>query len=99
MGNLVVFRREGDPFPLEIAEEPYSAAGAHNKLPEIVPAECPRDVHGKTSTSWAFKRFGLARFARGRTVPTGANADQDGFLLVLLADQELTAGRDNQAAT
>jgi hypothetical protein len=102
MGNLVVFRREADPDPLDNAEDHYSAAAASKELPETLAADCPPDILGKKSASWtlpvAFKRFGLTHFARGR-VPTGVNADPDGYLLVLLADQELTAGRDTQALT
>jgi hypothetical protein len=102
MGNLVVFRREADSDPLDNAGDHYSATAASKELPETVAADCPLDVRGKNSASWtlpvAFRRFGLTRFARG-TVPTGANADPDGYLLVLLADQELTAGRDTQALT
>jgi hypothetical protein len=62
--------------------------------------EIPRGAGGQKSASWkfpvVFKRFGLARFMRGTAKP-GADADPDAYLLVLLADQELTVGRDEQA--
>jgi hypothetical protein len=87
---------------LDIHGDRYSGAAARKELPDLVPADCSRDVPGKQSASWtslvAFRRFGLTRLARS-TVPTGSDANPDGYLLVLLADQELTAGRDTQALT
>jgi hypothetical protein len=42
-------------------------------------------------------RFGLARFGRAPLKPARQDPDADAYLLVLLADQELAAGRDEQA--
>jgi hypothetical protein len=43
-----------------------------------------------------FKRLGLARPAREGD-RTGEPVKRDGYLLVLLADQEIAAGREDQA--
>jgi hypothetical protein len=47
---------------------------------------------------WAFPAV-LKRLGRLRFGPTGSNpgGDEDGYLLVLAAEQEIVAGRDEQA--
>jgi hypothetical protein len=71
-------------------------------LPEALQADFSGSVGVRKTVSWklpvVFKRFGLTRFVR-ETAKVGGPADLDAYLLVLLADQELTAGRDDQAQT
>jgi hypothetical protein len=59
------------------------------------------NVHTPEPTSWGLpimlKRFGLGRFA-GVVPKAIKHSDEDAYLLVLLADQELAAGREEQAA-
>jgi hypothetical protein len=60
----------------------------------------PWSVRAEKPTSWelpfGIKRFGLARFTwGGNNAPS--QSDRDAYLLVLLADQELAAGRHAEA--
>ncbi len=47
-------------------------------------------------SSIRFNRFGATRFAR-RLAKNSQKPDHDAYLLVLLADQEMIAGRDAEA--
>jgi len=96
MGNLVVFRRETAPVPPNSTSNCPAGSSEGKDLPLASDAELT-SVRGGKLASWAvFRRFGLTRFIRG-SVKTNTHLDLDGYLLVLLADQELTAGRDQQA--
>jgi hypothetical protein len=98
MGNLVNFQREADPVQLEpIHSRPSSQAGNDHSDPLLAPQAA--NTWGKKTASWTFPVFRhLARLARG-VGRTPRHADPDAYTLVLLADQELTAGRDDQAET
>lgn len=100
MGNLVVFRRDAGPVPPGAASNVCSDSCESTDLPEAVPADSSGTVHVRRTASRnlpvVFKRFGLMRFVR-ETAKVGTPVDLDAHLLVLLADQELTAGRDDQA--
>jgi hypothetical protein len=96
MGNVVVFRRRVDVFPLDTVRDR-----------RLTPCECKdapmglsrsHDPAGSASetSSIPFNCFGATRFAHG-FAKTGRKPDHDAYLLVLLADQELTAGRDAEA--
>ena len=99
MGNLVVFRREAVSAPLDAAGNQPATSPANKNWPEALDTEFSQNVSSDKSTSWAiFRRFGVTRSARG-SVTTDTRSDLDGYLLVLLADQELIAGRDLQAET
>jgi hypothetical protein len=100
MGNLVVFRRDTDPVSRDVTTSKYSDQSDGKAWPDAIAADlAPGDRTWKPA-SWAltdaFRRFGLSRFLR-RTAKSGRQVDLDAYLLVLLADQELTAGRDEQA--
>lgn len=60
----------------------------------------PRSVQAEKSASWGLpfnmKRFGLERFTPGGD-KAPSKSDRDAYLLVLLADQELAAGREAEA--
>jgi hypothetical protein len=76
----------------------HSVTASESKdRPEAVNAEVPPGIlNGRSNPSAAFRRFGVKRYVR-ETARVAANTDLDGYLLVLLADQELAAGRDHQA--
>jgi hypothetical protein len=99
MGNLVNFRREVEPNSLDAANL-CASSPASNDRPEPLRAPLLVDARDKKSASWTFPVVfrHLTRFARGagRTCP---HVDPDAYTLVLLADQELTAGRDGEAET
>jgi hypothetical protein len=100
MGNLVNFRNEVDPVPLDPVGNNWSSSPASNN--RVEPLQAPLSQHdtGKKSAPWTFPVVfrHLTRFARSaaRTAP---HVDPDAYTLVLLADHELTAGRDDQAET
>jgi hypothetical protein len=102
VGNLIDFRRDADPVPLDVASNVRSDSSKSTDLPESLQANFSGGVGVRKTVSWklpiVFKRFGLTRFVR-ETAKVGAPADLDAYLLVLLADQELIAGRDDQAQT
>jgi hypothetical protein len=100
MGNLVSFRHEVDPVPLDPVSKIWSSPPASNDRSEPLQAPPSQDTRGKKLASWTFPVVfrHLARFARG-AARTARHADPDAYTLVLLADQELTAGRDDQAET
>jgi hypothetical protein len=98
MGNIVVFRRK-------VVSVPPGTAGNHatspdsKNWPEALDAKFSPNVSSEKSTSWAiFRLHGVSRFTRG-SVRTDTRPHPDGYLLVLLADQEFIAGRDLQAET
>jgi hypothetical protein len=90
MGNLINFLREVDSSPralppaIGVCSEPLSSRQTAQPKP----------------APWTFPVVfrHLARFARGGTASV-PHVHPDAYTLVLLADQELTAGRDNQAET
>jgi hypothetical protein len=100
MGNLVVFRRDIDPVSRDVWPGKYPDSSDGKAWPGAFAADLAPDSRTRKSASWAltdaFRRFGLTRFLR-RTGKSGTQVDLDAYLLVLLADQELTAGRDEQA--
>lgn len=99
MGNLVVFRREADPVALDAGTGRSAVPPDNIAWPDPLDAEFLQHVRGGKSSSLAVFR----RFAGPRTVHDMAaiatHPDLDGYLLVLLADNEFTAGRDLQAET
>jgi hypothetical protein len=98
MGNLVALRR-GASVSLAAAGNSTAASSGSKNWPEALDAEFSHNVGSEQSNSWAvYRRFGLTRFDRG-SVGTGTRPELDGYLLVLLADQEFAAGRDQQAQT
>jgi hypothetical protein len=60
----------------------------------------PSGIRAQEMNPWAlpnvFKRLGLIRTVREQEKPA-SRASKDAYLLVLLADQELQAGRGDQA--
>jgi hypothetical protein len=100
LGNLANFRREVDPVPPDPVGSSWSSPPAGNDHSETFQAPLRQDYGQKKSASWTFFLLfrHLTRFARG-VARTTRRANPDGYALVLLADQELTAGRDNQAKT
>lgn len=100
MGNLVVFRRRAGLISLDVANDQYPAASERKDRLEPPLSDFTLGRRDKKSISWGlpdvFRRFGLARFARA-VVNASPASHPDAYLLVLLADQELTAGRDQQA--
>jgi hypothetical protein len=98
MGNIVVFRREAvSATPGTAGNHPTSSD--NKSWPEALDTKFSQNVSPEKSTSWAiFRHHGLSRSTRG-SARTEARPDPDGYLLVLLADQAFTAGRDQQAET
>jgi hypothetical protein len=97
VANLVVFRRAVDRDTLDPSGDHPVTPSDSKDSPKALNARLFRRIRGGKSNPWAaFKRISLARCLRG-IVKTGAYTDLDGYLLVLLAEQELTAGREQQA--
>jgi hypothetical protein len=99
MGNIVVFQRRSGVVSLDTARDRRLTPCESKDLRTGSEAGLARSAHTGGSTSRSpptvLKHLGLTRFAWG-TVETG-RSDHDAYLLVLLADQELTAGRDAEA--
>jgi hypothetical protein len=99
MGNVVNFRREPDLVPPEVAGNPRSASSGTRDMSLGSGVTLPANIHVDKSTvrspSAICKRIGVTRSAPGTS---GKEPDDDAYLLVLLADQELTAGRSDEAA-
>ena len=96
MGNVVVFRRRVDVFPLDSARDCRLTSRECKDVPTgLSRRDDPASSAAETSAI-PFNRFGATRFARG-LVKTSRKPDQDAYLLVLLADQEMIAGRDAEA--
>ena len=89
MGNLVVFRREIDAVHLDLV------GGHYYGVPASRDASAPGAV--QASSPWA-SAVVSKRFAREEPATT-TRTDPDGYLLVMLADQEHSAGRQLQALT
>jgi hypothetical protein len=100
MGNLVNFRRVADPVQLEPPGNNWSSSHVGNDRTNPLQASLSRNTWGKKAASWTFPVVfrHLARLARGVT-RSPRHVDPDAYTLVLLADQELIAGRDDQAET
>jgi hypothetical protein len=100
MGNIVVFQRRADGVPLDPPRDHRLVCGESKDLDTDYETGLPRCIPAEDSTSQAsptvFKGVGTARFAPGAR-KTLKHPDHDAYLLVLLADQELTEGRDAEA--
>ena len=100
MGNVVAFGRRADVIPLDRARDRRLTSQEIKDLPTASEVEFPQSADAASShcqtSSGVFKRFSPTRFARGSAKPS-KHPDQDAYLLVLLADQERTAGRDAEA--
>jgi hypothetical protein len=100
MGNLVVFRRDDSPVPRGVTGKRYTVPSESQNWPRAVPIGFSQSVRSGKPASWAlpgvFTRHRLTRFSRD-AANTETHVDPDAYLLVLLADQERTAGRDEQA--
>jgi hypothetical protein len=88
MGNVVVFRRRA------AASPPYAAADGCSTSNASRPVAEAQSVSKQSSIP--FNSFNATRCARGLT-KASQDPDHDGYLLVLLADQEMIAGRDVEA--
>jgi hypothetical protein len=99
MGNVVNFRRKPDLVPPEVAGNPRSASSGNSDVSLGSGMGLPAHVHAEMSAvrspSAVCKRIGVTQSARGTSA---VEPDDDAYLLVLLADQELTAGRSDEAA-
>jgi hypothetical protein len=100
MSNLVVFRREANPETDETDSVNRPVAIAGKDWSRSVEAQFSRSQQGRKPALWAtpavIKRSGLLRIAV-RAAQADAQIGLDAHLLMLLADQELVAGRDQQA--
>lgn len=94
MGNVFVFRRRVDLFPVNIERDDL-ASGECKDVPLGPRRDDPASSTSERS-SIRFNRFGATRFAR-RLAKNSRKPDHDAYLLVLLADQEMIAGRDAEA--
>jgi hypothetical protein len=78
---------------------PLSIAAHKDRSMTLIAAD-PSGIHAQESNTWGlpkvFRRFGLLRPVREQE-KLSVHAPKDGYLLVLLADQELEAGRGEQA--
>ena len=101
MVHRVVFRRETDPVSPDIANHDPLSSERSMGSPAGQEADFRRNVYARRAPGGelppAFRRGGMTRFSRGQTTIARQQADRDAYLLVLLADQELAAGRDEQA--
>jgi hypothetical protein len=99
MGDLVAFRREADPASPDSAASGGSVLRDSRDRPGGADPGFPRTTRprrpGVGGPSASFRRLGATR--SGSTLIRTSHPDSDPYLLVLLADQELTAGRDEQA--
>jgi hypothetical protein len=96
MGNVVVFRRRVGVFPLDTARDRRLISSECKDVPtEPSRRDDPASSASETSPI-PFNCFGATRFARG-LAKTSRKPDHDAYLLVLLADQEMIAGRDAEA--
>jgi hypothetical protein len=95
MGNVVVFRRRVDVFPLDAAGDGQPTS---KQCKDVLTGLSQRDDAPSSSEQFPvrFNRFNATRFARGLAKPC-RKPDYDAYLLVLLADQEMIAGRDAEA--
>jgi hypothetical protein len=89
MGNVVVFQRRVDVFPLVTDRECKDVPAGLSRTDDLAnPAS--------ETSSIPFNRFGATRVARG-LAKISRKPEHDAYLLVLLADQEMIAGRDAEA--
>jgi hypothetical protein len=96
MGNVIVFRRRIDGFPLETSRDPRLTSRECKDMPT---GPSRRDDPARSASErspFPFNSFAATRFARG-LAKTSQKPDHDAYLLVLLADQEMIAGRDAEA--
>jgi hypothetical protein len=102
MSNLIVFRQEADPDPQDATSNNRPASAAGKDWSRSVEAQFSRSFQGRKPAAWTMpavmRRASLLRIAV-RAAQGDAQVGLDAHLLVLLADQELTAGRDQQAET
>jgi hypothetical protein len=98
MGKVVSFRRALDLVPSEGAGNLHPASVGTGTRPPGSEAKFATSFQAEErkfgTVSAVCKRIDLARSAR-RT--GGKQMDHDAYLLVLLADQELSAGRNDEA--
>jgi hypothetical protein len=94
MGNVVVFRRRVDVFPLDTARDRGFTSRGCKDLPTGLSRR--GDPASSEKSPIPFNRFGATRFALG-LAKASRKPDNDAYLLVLLADQEMIAGRDAEA--
>jgi hypothetical protein len=95
MGNVVVFRRRVDVFPLDTARDRRLTSRECKDVPTGL-SQGDNPASSSQKSPIAFDRFGATRIARG-LAKTCRKPDHDAYLLVLLADQEMIAGRDAEA--
>jgi hypothetical protein len=102
MSNLIVFRQEANPDTDGADSDNRSVAIAGKDWSRSVEAQFSRSHQGRKPAAWAMpamtRRSGLLRIAV-RAAQADAQIGLDAHLFMLLADQELTAGRDQQAET
>ena len=100
MGDLIVFRRQVDSVARDMTTNRRFGPPEGRDRPGVVEPEFARSSQSRSPASRtvpdAVKREALKRFLRSAP-KVGAHADLDAYVLVLLADQEFTAGRDEQA--
>jgi hypothetical protein len=98
MGNIVVFPREANPGPLGATNGCRQISCESKDLRALPESDMPQGTQTDRLISQIslsiFRHFGLTPFA---PVKLATKPDPDAFLLVLLADQEFTAGRDDEA--
>jgi hypothetical protein len=96
MGKVFVFRRRVDVFPTDTARDPGLTSGERKDVPMGLSSSDNPATSASEKSPIPFNRFGATRFAR-KLAKASRKPDHDAYLLVLLADQEMIAGRDAEA--